>query len=71
MSRRARKFIGMLVMIVFIPFYALVAMALAQGRITDAPTWIQTVAYIALGLIWVLPLLPLIRWMERKGPEEA
>ncbi|MGL4728809.1 MAG: DUF2842 domain-containing protein [Bosea sp. (in: a-proteobacteria)] len=71
MTRRSRKFIGMMLMILFIPLYALVAMALAQGRITDAPTWIQTVAYIVLGLIWVLPLLPLIRWMERKGPDEA
>jgi predicted membrane channel-forming protein YqfA (hemolysin III family) len=71
MSRRLRKFIGMIVMVVFIPVYALVAMALAQGRITETPTWIQTVAYIILGLIWVVPLLPLIRWMERKGPEEA
>jgi predicted membrane channel-forming protein YqfA (hemolysin III family) len=71
MSRRIRKFIGMIVMIVFIPVYALVAMALAQGRITEAPTWIQTVAYILLGLIWVIPLLPLIRWMERRGPGEA
>ena len=33
---------------------AVVAMALAQGRITEAPTWIQTVAYILLGLVWVL-----------------
>jgi quinol-cytochrome oxidoreductase complex cytochrome b subunit len=71
MSRRIRKFIGMIVMIIFIPVYALVAMALAQGRITEAPTWIQTIAYIILGLIWVVPLLPLIRWMERKGPDEA
>jgi predicted membrane channel-forming protein YqfA (hemolysin III family) len=70
MSRRTRKFIGMVVMIVFIPLYALVAMALAQGRITEAPTWIQTVAYILLGLVWVLPLLPLIRWMERRRPGE-
>jgi predicted membrane channel-forming protein YqfA (hemolysin III family) len=71
MSRRSRKFIGMILMILFIPVYALVAMALAQGRITEAPTWIQTVAYIVLGLIWVLPLLPLIRWMERKSEGEA
>jgi uncharacterized membrane protein YuzA (DUF378 family) len=27
---------------------------------------VQTIAYIALGLAWVLPLLPLIKWMERK-----
>jgi uncharacterized membrane protein YuzA (DUF378 family) len=41
-------------------------MALAQGRITEAPKLVQTIAYIALGLAWVLPLLPLIKWMERK-----
>ena len=41
-------------------------MALAQGRITEAPKFVQTIAYIALGLAWVLPLLPLIKWMERK-----
>jgi predicted membrane channel-forming protein YqfA (hemolysin III family) len=71
MTRRSRKFVGMVIMIVFIPVYSLVAMALAQGRITDTPTWVQTIAYIILGLIWVIPLLPLIRWMERKGPNEA
>jgi uncharacterized membrane protein YuzA (DUF378 family) len=41
-------------------------MALAQGRITTAPKLVQTIAYITLGLAWVLPLLPLIKWMERK-----
>ena len=71
MPRRIRKFIGMAVMMAYIPLYALIAMALAQGRITSTPTWVQTIAYIVLGLIWVLPLLPLIRWMERRGRNEA
>lgn len=70
MPRRTRKFIGMVLMLAYIPLYALIAMALAQGRITVTPTWVQTIAYIALGLIWVLPLLPLIKWMEgRERPE--
>lgn len=66
MTQSHRKLIGTVVILVFVCVYALVAMALAQGRITEAPKIWQTVAYVALGLAWVLPLLPLIRWMERK-----
>lgn len=66
MTQSHRKLIGTVVILIFVCVYALVAMALAQGRITDAPKLVQTVAYIALGLAWVLPLLPLIKWMERK-----
>jgi predicted membrane channel-forming protein YqfA (hemolysin III family) len=69
MRQTHRKLVGTVVMIVFVCVYALVAMALAQGRITEASKPVQTVAYIVLGLVWVLPLLPLIKWMERKdGP---
>lgn len=54
-------------MIVFVIFYALVAMALAQARIVQESGKItQACIYAALGLGWVLPLLPLIRWMERR-----
>ncbi|AZO81323.1 MULTISPECIES: DUF2842 domain-containing protein [unclassified Bosea (in: a-proteobacteria)] len=66
MRQTHRKLVGTVVMIVFVCVYALVAMALAQGRITEASKLVQTIAYVVLGLIWVLPLLPLIKWMERK-----
>lgn len=66
MRQTHRKLVGTVVMIVFVCVYALVAMALAQGRITEASKPVQTIAYVVLGLIWVLPLLPLIKWMERK-----
>jgi predicted membrane channel-forming protein YqfA (hemolysin III family) len=66
MRQTHRKLVGTVVIIVFVCVYALVAMALAQGRITEAPKPVQTIAYIVLGLAWVLPLLPLIKWMERK-----
>ena len=65
MRQTHRKLIGAVVIIVFVCVYALVAMALAQGRITEAPKLVQTIAYIALGLVWVPPVLPLIMWMER------
>lgn len=65
MSMRTRKLIGTVVMLVFIFTYALFAMAVAEGRITQAPKPLQTVAYIVLGLIWIVPLMPLIRWMAK------
>ncbi|HEY0354431.1 MAG TPA: DUF2842 domain-containing protein [Enterovirga sp.] len=69
MQRRLRKLVGTLTIFVFVIFYALVAMALAESRIVDAPKLIQTIFYIVLGLAWILPIMPLIRWMER--PDEA
>jgi nucleoside permease NupC len=66
MSARARKLIGGVVMIAFVGVYALIAMALAQSRpLQEAPPLLQTLGYIALGLAWTLPLMPLIKWMER------
>jgi hypothetical protein len=64
MAPRTRKFIGTIVMLALVIVYALVAMGLAQGRITQAPGWLQAVLYAALGLLWVPPAMLLIRWME-------
>ncbi|WP_420103118.1 DUF2842 domain-containing protein [Bosea sp. (in: a-proteobacteria)] len=66
MTQRSRKLVGTFAILIFVCVYALVAMALAQGRVTEAPKLVQTVVYVVLGLAWVLPLLPLIKWMERK-----
>lgn len=65
MGIRTRKLIGTVIMLVFIGFYVVFAMAAAEGRITEAPKLVQTLAYIFLGLIWIVPLLPLIRWMGK------
>ena len=69
MRKSVRKLIGTIVLLAFIIVYALVAMAIAEGRIRDAPALIQTAVYIILGLAWVLPAMPLIRWMEKPDPE--
>jgi hypothetical protein len=71
MRQRTRKLVGTIAMLIFVAVYALVAMALAESRIQDAPQAAQVVAYVVLGLVWVLPLLPLIRWMQRPDPDGA
>lgn len=69
MHRRVRKLVGTVVMVTFVCTYALVAMALAVGRVQELPALAQTLVYIVLGLVWILPLMPLIRWMEKPDRE--
>ena len=66
MQKRTRKFFGAVAMLAFVIVYALMAMMLAQARPTqEAPVLLQALIYAVLGLAWILPLMPLIRWMER------
>ena len=69
MRARQRKLVGVVVTIAFVIVYALVAMALAQARfVQGAPDLLQWVYYAVIGMAWVLPMMPLIRWMERPDP---
>lgn len=66
MTRRTRKLIGAFATLGFVMFYALAAMGLAQSRpVQEAGKVVQIVLYALLGLSWILPLMPLIKWMER------
>src|SRR5215211_5763934 len=68
MSIRSRKLIGTVVLFVLVTVWALLAMALAQSALTDTNFWIAALYYALAGLGWVLPAMPLIRWMLR--PEQ-
>ncbi|HLW92560.1 MAG TPA: DUF2842 domain-containing protein [Roseiarcus sp.] len=66
MTKRARKFVGGAAMLIFVVVYAIAAMALAQSRpLAEASALVQGIGYAILGLAWTLPLMPLIKWMER------
>ncbi|MBX9758342.1 MAG: DUF2842 domain-containing protein [Beijerinckiaceae bacterium] len=65
MTRRQRKLIGAFAMLAFVIFYALVAMAIAQARpLQEASKLVQALSYAILGTAWVIPMFPLIKWME-------
>jgi hypothetical protein len=66
MRKSRRKFVGSVLMFAFVIVYALIAMALAQARpLQQAPGLVQALCYAVLGMAWVLPMMPLIKWMER------
>ncbi|BAQ45267.1 MULTISPECIES: DUF2842 domain-containing protein [Methylobacterium] len=71
MRRRTRSLLGAIAMIAFVIVYAPLAMALADSRIAETPAVVQSVLYAILGIAWIFPLMPLIRWMERPDRDPA
>ncbi|MGH6770832.1 MAG: DUF2842 domain-containing protein [Xanthobacteraceae bacterium] len=65
MPMRLRKLIGAVALIALVLVWALVAMALAQLPAIKASRVVETIYYVLAGLGWVLPAMPLIRWMSR------
>ncbi|MEN3930678.1 DUF2842 domain-containing protein [Microvirga sp. W0021] len=65
MKRRTRKLLGTIIILIYAIIYALLAMALADSRISEEGLVIKIIFYIVIGLAWILPLMPLIKWMER------
>ena len=66
MPIRLRKLIGAVALILLVTLWALVAMALAQSAAIKANGVVEVIYYVVAGLGWVLPAMPLVRWMSRR-----
>jgi hypothetical protein len=64
MSIRIRKLIGAVALIVLVTVWALLAMAIAQFPPIFNNWWVAAIYYVVAGMGWVLPAMPLIRWMS-------
>ena len=71
MPIRLRKLIGAAVLIVLVTTWSLLAMALAQFPAIKAHHLIEVIYYVVAGLGWVLPAMPLIKWMMRPDPGQT
>ena len=70
MPRRFRMFLGAVLMPLLVIVWALLAMALAQGRVREAAEGWQMLYYVVAGMGWIIPAGLLIRWMQRPDREE-
>jgi hypothetical protein len=64
MSIRTRKFIGAILLILLVTVWALLAMAAAQFVFSSTNSVAAWIYYVVAGIGWVLPAMPLIRWMS-------
>ncbi|KTF67833.1 DUF2842 domain-containing protein [Sphingomonas sp. HT-1] len=58
-----RKPAGALAIIALILVWV-VLVASFSGQIGALPVLAQAIVYVVLGIVWILPLKPLLRWME-------
>jgi hypothetical protein len=65
MPIRLRKLIGTAALILLVVTWALVAMAVAQFPAIKHYGAVEVIYYIVAGLGWVLPAMPLLKWMLR------
>ncbi|HWM82660.1 MAG TPA: DUF2842 domain-containing protein [Pseudolabrys sp.] len=65
MHARTRKLIGTFLLFALVIVWSLVGMALAQSALTSINGWLAAVYYVVVGLGWVLPAMPLVKWMQK------
>lgn len=65
MGLRARKLVGTLITIVFLIVYVFMAMLLAVRLLPGAGGLAQLAYYVVAGLVWIVPVGLLIKWMQR------
>ena len=65
MSIRIRKLFGAFALFALVIVWALLAMTIAQFPPIFESRLIAGLYYLVAGIGWVLPAMPLIRWMSR------
>ena len=58
-----RKPAGMFAILALILFWV-VLVASFSAQIGALPVLVQALVYVVLGIVWITPLKPLLRWME-------
>ena len=71
MRQRQRKFVGTVILLVYLTIYALVAALVGAGLLPGSAKALQLGFYVVAGLAWTLPAAILIRWMQRPDEDGA
>jgi hypothetical protein len=58
-----RKPAGIFAILALIAIWAALIVSLSN-EIARWPVLVQTIFYLIAGIVWILPLKPLLRWME-------
>lgn len=66
MNPRTKKFIGTIIMVIFVLFYILVVAGIAPRILNNQNKAVEMAFYVIAGLAWIVPLLPLVKWMEKR-----
>lgn len=71
MPLRLRKLIGMIALVLLVIVYAFIVLSVASARLEAAPWWSHLIFFAVSGLLWVLPAMAIIKWMERPMDDQG
>lgn len=66
MTPRTKKLIGVIAILLWLVFYALLVMRLGVAILPTANGLVQLVFYAVAGLAWIIPIGLLLPWMHRE-----
>ena len=67
MPPRLRKLIGTILIIILVLAYALIATTVASATLGQSAWYIRLLYFAVTGLLWILPAMLIIKWMEKPG----
>lgn len=66
MTPHTKKFIGAIVILLWLPVYALLAMRLGVAILPGANKFVELLYYAVAGTAWILPIGLMLPWMSRE-----
>jgi hypothetical protein len=72
MTSRTKKLIGTVVILIWVPLYALIAMRIGISVLPGANPIVELLYYAITGTAWILPIGLMLPWMSREpNPKDA
>ena len=69
LTPRVKKLIGTIVTLIWLPIYAIVAMALGIHILPRANWLVEFLYYAVAGTLWIVPIGLMLPWMHREPKE--
>ena len=63
MNRPSRSIVGIFLILLLIVFWAVFVASLAR-LVGNWPIPVQALYYLIMGIAWIIPLKPLVRWVQ-------
>ena len=65
LTPRIKKLIGTILTLIWLPIYALIAMAFAIRVLPNAVWYVAFLYYALAGMLWIVPIGLMLPWMHR------
>jgi len=66
MSPHFKKLIGAIIILVWLPLYALIAMSIGVRLLPHAAWFVALIYYALAGTLWIIPIGLMLPWMHRE-----